>query len=729
MLDKTNRYRVSVPQLVVINGAVYRVANFFNLVPIQKWENLFEIKAREKFNHRHMYDIPGIKFFAQHRNWTNWSFLDGLNLKEHSIQATGHRTLFFSAGSALKKLRVIFHSLMAVTLLCSCSHLFQAKRTTHDQPSSTATNSAALSSSQDEADQAHPSISPDGAAQAQSDGSITYPQSDAAEVADSQDTAFGANDSDSVTAEDDQTEAKASDETDKSGQSSLDEALDFCEVAQTFWQKGELEKALDALDKAYSLILNVDTQENAKLIQQKEDLRFMISKRILEIYASRNIVVTGNHDEIPLEMNSHVQAELKCFTGYERDYFRQAYARSGKYRPYILKALRKAGLPEELSWLPLIESGFKVKALSRARALGLWQFIPSTGYKFGLKRNRFIDERIDFIHSTDAAIAYLKELHSIFGDWATVLAAYNCGEGRVLQVIRTQNVNYLDNFWDLYQRLPLETARYVPRFFATLHIIKNPKKYGFENLSLDPQLQFDTVEINRQVRLTDIAHAIGVTPKELEDLNPELRYHIVPPETYALRVPKDQVEQLTASMDSLPVSQLPQRAFVYHRVRFGQTLSTIARHYHVSVRAIMRANNMRRTMIRAGKTLKIPQRGYVATASAASTHTPPPSGIHHVHKGDSLWNIAKRYNTTVEKIKALNRLRSNNLYIGQKLNIPGYQPEPLPDTAQLSTYAVQDGDSPYTIAQKHKMQLDRLLLINRLTARSKIYPGQKLYVE
>jgi membrane-bound lytic murein transglycosylase D len=628
---------------------------------------------------------------------------------------------------------------MAVTLLCSCGHLFPAKRSTHNQPSSTAVNSATPSSGKDAADHTRPSISQDAAAQTRADGAMTYPQSNAADgagsAAESQGSAFGANDSDSVAAEDDQTAANASDDSDKAGQSSLDEALDFCEVAQTFWQKGELEKALDALDKAYSLILDVDTQQNEKLIQQKEDLRFMISKRILEIYASRNIVVTGNHDEIPLEMNSHVQAELKCFTGYERDYFRQAYARSGKYRPYILRALRKAGLPEELSWLPLIESGFKVKALSRARALGLWQFIPSTGYKFGLKRDRFVDERIDFIHSTDAAIAYLKELHSIFGDWATVLAAYNCGEGRVLQVIRTQNVNYLDNFWDLYQRLPLETARYVPRFFATLHIIKNPKKYGFEDLSLDPPLSFNTVEINRQVRLKDIAQAIGVDPEALETLNPELRYHLVPPETYALRVPKDRVEQLTAAMDGLPVSQLPQRAFVYHRVRSGQTLSTIARHYRVSVSAIMRANNMRRTIIRAGKTLKIPQNGYVATApdsASAATSAPasaPPSGIHSVRKGDSLWNIANRYNTTVEKIKTLNHLHSNNLFIGQTLNIPGFQPEPLPDTAQLSTYAVQDGDSPYTIAQKHKMELDRLLLINQLTARSKIYPGQKLFVE
>jgi membrane-bound lytic murein transglycosylase D len=514
------------------------------------------------------------------------------------------------------------------------------------------------------------------------------------------------------------------------GQPLLDEALDFCEVAQSFWQEGELENALEALDKAYSLILEVDTLEDAKLIQQKEDLRFLISKRILEIYASRNIVVNGSYHEIPLAMNHHVEKELKRFTGVERSFFRKSYQRSGFYRPYILEALKKEGMPEQLSWLPLIESGFKVRALSRARALGLWQFIPSTGYKFGLKRNSYVDERLDFIKATDAAIEYLKELHSIFGDWATVLAAYNCGEGRVLKVIRTQNINYLDNFWDLYQRLPLETARYVPRFYATLHIINNPEKYGFTDLEADPPLDFDTVEINRQAHLKSISKTTGIDLSELQVLNPELRYQILPSESYTLRIPIGSQEAITANLDSIPITQLPQRSYVWHRVRFGESLSTIAQRYRTSVSKIKRANNMRGSMIRAGKKLKIPQRGYVASRKrTVKPTTVPSSGIHYVRKGDSLWIIAKRYGTTVKKIRALNDLRTSRLYIGQQLKIPGFKPEPLPDTSQLSTYAVQRGDSPFTIAQKHNMSLERLLRINRLTPRSKIFPGQKLFIE
>ncbi len=515
-------------------------------------------------------------------------------------------------------------------------------------------------------------------------------------------------------------------------QAKLDEALDFCQAAQDFWQKGELDNALEALDKAYSLILSIEPSYEASFVQQKEDLRFLIAKRILEIYASRNIVVNGNHNEIPLEINRFIEAEIKRFTkGHETRFFREAYQRSGKYRPLIVKALKEAGLPEELSWVPLIESGFKVKALSRARALGMWQFIPSTGYKFGLKRNQYIDERMDFIKSTKAAIAYLKELHNIFGDWATVLAAYNCGEGRVLKVIRTQNINYLDDFWDLYQRLPFETARYVPRFFATLHIVGNPAKYGLAGIKTAPALKFETLEINRRIHLRDLAKMTNIPLNALRELNPELRFQVLPPEKYQLRLPPGKSEIVLAQLDKIPLSSPPRRAFVWHRVRYGETLSTIAKRYHTSVSRIKRANNLRSShYIRAGKRLKIPQRGYVVKRKTySSAGIKYNSATHRVRSGDSLWIIAKRYGTTVGKIKQVNGLRSNRLHIGQILKIPGRQPEPEPDKSRLETYYVQRGDSPFTISQKHNMPLERFLRINRLTPRSTIYPGQKLWVE
>jgi membrane-bound lytic murein transglycosylase D len=514
-------------------------------------------------------------------------------------------------------------------------------------------------------------------------------------------------------------------------QTDLDEALELCEVSQEFWQQGELENAIEALDRAYALILSVDTSNRPKLIQQKEDLRFMISKRILELYASRNIVVNGNHNAIPISINRHVQAEIDLFTsGRERRFFMESYRRSGRFRDEIVNALKAAGLPEELSWLPLIESGYKVNALSHARALGLWQFIPSTGYKFGLQRNKFIDERMDPEKSTRAAIAYLKELHRIFGDWATVLAAYNCGEGRVLRVIRSQNINYLDNFWDLYERLPRETARYVPRFLATLHILNNLETYGLDEVSLDPPMEYEMVTVSKQVHLKNVARAIGTDEKTLKNLNPELRYRILPGDSYRLRIPPGNSDTLMARIDQIPVSHPPQRAYVYHRVRNGETLSVIARKYRTSVRRIMRANNLRRSnYIVAGKRLKIPQRGYMT--SKPRRIQKPANGqtvSHVVRKGDSLYTIAKKYGTTTKKIQKLNNLRTTTLHKGQVLIIFPGKSEP-PKVKGLATYSVRRGDSPFLIAQRHQMALDRLLYLNQLYPGSKIYPGQKLYIE
>jgi membrane-bound lytic murein transglycosylase D len=500
----------------------------------------------------------------------------------------------------------------------------------------------------------------------------------------------------------------------KTAQTLLDEALDLCQVSQDFWQNGELENALEALDQAYALILSADTSDYTKLIQQKEDLRFMISKRILEIYASRNIVVNGSHNAIPRIMNKHVQAEIDHFTkGGERNFFIDAYRRSGRYRPHIVAALKEAGLPEELSWLPLIESGFKVKALSRSRALGLWQFIPSTGYKFGLKRDKLIDERMDPMKSTRAAIDYLKELHAIFGDWTTVLAAYNCGEGRVLNVISRQNVNYLDNFWDLYERLPRETARYVPRFLATLHILDQPEMYGLNLTEVDMPLQHETVTISKQVHLKDVARSIGVEEKALSELNPELRYKISPEDSYPLKVPANKSDVLLAQLDQIKVSSPPTRAYVYHRVRPGESLSIIAKKYRSSVARIMRANNLRRSnYIVAGRLLKIPQRGYRYQPPKIPKPKYGRNIVHVVQKGDSLWTIAKQYGTTTKKIQNLNHLTRTNLHKGQILTIFEGKPS-SPKTEGLNTYEVKRGDSPFLIAKRHNMALSRNRTDNR----------------
>ena len=538
--------------------------------------------------------------------------------------------------------------------------------------------------------------------------------------------------------DDDELENQAS--LQKGKEPTLNRALYLCRIAQGYWKRGELEKAIDTLDQAYALVLSVDPGNDPKLLQEKEDLRFTISKRILEIYSSRMVVVNGKRNEIPLTINKDVQDEIDSFTiGRERDFFIESLRRSGRYRTKIEAALKEAGLPAELSWLPLIESGFKVTALSPARALGLWQFIPSTGYRYNLNRDTYIDERLDPEKATRGAIDYMKELHGMFGDWMTVLAAYNCGEHRVIRTIQSQNINYLDHFWDLYERLPRETARYVPRFLATLNIVQNPAKYGLKDAAIDPPLRYETVEVPKQASLKSVALTTGIDEGLLRELNPELRQGILPENGYDLRVPAGEGALVAAKVDDIPVYR-PQPAItvVSHKVRKGETLETIAKKYQTDAKTIMAANNLRRPApVAVGATLRVPTAcapERPAAPQTAKSPPPPPKREpieHVVRQGDSLFNIAKRYGTSTEDIQRLNKMSTASLSVGQVLKIapppPPSKPEPPKPTR--SVYAVRSGDTVHSIAKKHKMPLDRLLALNRLTPQSKLQTGQKLIIE
>lgn len=444
----------------------------------------------------------------------------------------------------------------------------------------------------------------------------------------------------------------------------LADSLEAFESSQVFWEQGAIDDAFAALDRAYELMASVPLNGDPAVAQEKENLRQLISRRVVEIYASRQSAVGDPNRSIPVTVNEDVEREIALFQGPERRFFLESYRRSGLYRPMILERLRAAGLPEQLSWLPLVESGFKSRALSHAQALGLWQFISSTGYRYGLERSDWVDERMDPEKATDGAIGYLTDLHGLFGDWMTALAAYNCGERAVLRQIQNQPVSYFDRFWDLYQRLPRETRRYVPRFLAVLAILEDPAGYGFELPEPMAPVEYETVEVARAAGLSALDKALGQADGTLALLNPELRLGATPDEPYALKVPPGAGASVAEQVASLPEWRPPQPQFTVHRVGRGDTLSGIASRYGTSVSAIMQANRLRSAhRIHPGQQLQVPGRGWSGGGGSSSVYV--------VRRGDTLGAIARRQGVTLTRLLSANDLsKRSTIYPGQRLTIP-----------------------------------------------------------
>ena len=425
-------------------------------------------------------------------------------------------------------------------------------------------------------------------------------------------------------------ELAAEDEPTSDPQAKQKEALERCQSAEELLGEGKQEEAVAALDRAYELMLALPGDGDDAYLQAKEDIRRLVADLIRRAYpAGRAAGASAASWDLglPIVMNEHVQREIRSFTTTERELFLAAYRRSGSHHPMILARLKEAGLPSQLSWLPLVESWFKVRALSRASALGMWQFISTTGLRYGLSRDTWVDERLDPEKATEAAIAYLTELHGLFGEWPKALAAYNCGEARVLRLQRRSADEYLD-FWDLYELLPQETRRYVPRLFAALQILEDPGKYGMTLPDTDPPSgEVATVEVQRAVKLAGLDEVLGLETGTLAALNPELRYEATPNRSYELRIPAGGEEALLARIASVPEWKRPVPQYVTHRVRRGETLSVIAQRYGTSISAIMKANHLRSAnRIWPGQRLRIPargsDRGQATSSRATGEHDP-----------------------------------------------------------------------------------------------------------
>ncbi len=419
------------------------------------------------------------------------------------------------------------------------------------------------------------------------------------------------------------------------------------------------EEVLKTEKKKENLIVDVD---NVKLTPSQEK---NISSKI------KNEIQKKKYD-FPIVINDPVRKYIEAYTTIKRKEIQNALSRAGKYLPMIKKVFREYGLPEDLAYLPIIESGFKLKAVSRARAKGIWQFMKGTGKKFGLKINFWVDERYDPEKSTIAAAKYLKFLYQKYNDWHLVLSAYNAGEGKISRAIRKKRTT---DYWELRKSryLRRETKGYVPAFIAALLIAKDPEDYGFSPVIEEP-IKYEIVEIPSPVDLRVVSRISGIDYSTIKEYNPELIRGITPSYTnyYPLKVPIGIEQEKLSALSNLPVSS---RIYSFiHTVRRGESLYYLARKYGTSVHAIKSINRLRSNLIKPGMKLIIPKLKvrritYKKIKPDLNKIRSKNYKLHRVSKGETLYRISKTYNVDVSKLKRWNNLRSNIIHPGDLLII------------------------------------------------------------
>ncbi|MEW6325341.1 MAG: LysM peptidoglycan-binding domain-containing protein, partial [Nitrospirota bacterium] len=375
--------------------------------------------------------------------------------------------------------------------------------------------------------------------------------------------------------------------------------------------------------------------------------------------------------DVPIVINESVEGHLEYFQNTIRERFGMWLQRSKQYLPVMKDIFRHHGLPEDLVFVALIESGFNPYAYSRAKAVGPWQFISGTGRRYGLKINEWIDERRDPIKSTDAAARYLKDLYGQFGSWPLALASYNAGEGKVARAIASTKT---DDFWAIKQTRYLrpETRNYVPKYMAATIIAKNPEKYGFSLTDAEP-FAYDEAVIDSPTDLRVIAKAAGVEYEQIKALNPELRQGITPlyyPD-YRVKLPPGVGETFIDNFNQIPKNE--RLIWLRHIVRQGETLSVLARRYGTTVQTLQEANRMgRSTMLRIGASLIIPTKGATDVRDLAPAPSPVDPSLmrkeyYRVRPGDTLWKISREYGVSIKQIQDWNRMGTTTIRSGQRL--------------------------------------------------------------
>jgi membrane-bound lytic murein transglycosylase D len=440
--------------------------------------------------------------------------------------------------------------------------------------------------------------------------------------------------------------------------------------------------------------------------------------------------------DIPIVMNARVEQFIQYFQTAGKKVFTNWLARSERYIPFMRNLLRENGLPEDLVYMALIESGFNPNAYSRSKASGPWQFIYLTGKRYGLKANWWVDERRDPEKSTIAAAKYLKDLYDLFECWYLAAAGYNAGEGKIVNAMKRYRT---EDFWELtkYRYLKRETKDYVPQMIAAALIAKDPEKYGFVGIEYWEPLQYEKVQVPPVTDLRLIAKACETSLEELKELNPELLRWCTPPDqpSYEIKIPLGRNETFLRNFEA--ISPQDRFRFKTHTVKKGDTLSGIARLYRVDMEPILEINRLRKgSLLSIGMNLLIPipkdGRPALITMKKPEGKDQGPATYettYTIKKGDTLWSIANEMGVNIGALSRWNNLNpGKKLMPGDKLKIrvPGARERVGKKEEKEIIYVVREGDTLWDIALKYDVSIKEIRSWNSLNGGDRIYPSDRL---
>ncbi|HEX5764540.1 MAG TPA: LysM peptidoglycan-binding domain-containing protein, partial [Woeseiaceae bacterium] len=443
---------------------------------------------------------------------------------------------------------------------------------------------------------------------------------------------------------------------------------------------------------------------------------------------------------LDVEMNDQIRTHLNYFVRHP-EYLDRVFTRAQRYMPYIVEEIEARGLPFELALLPIVESAYDPFAYSHGRAAGLWQIIPGTAKRFGIRQNWWYDGRRDVVDSTEGALSYLAYLNELMdGDWLLAVASYNSGEGNVMRSMRRNRSRSLPtDFWNL--KLPKETSMYVPKLLALVELVREPSAYGIELPEMLDAPQFAQAEIGGQLDLALAAELAGVDVDTLYAFNSGFNHWATDPEgPHRLVVPVDVAETFNAALAALPEDERVR--WKRHNVRSGETLSEIAKQYRTTIAAIKSANGISGNTIRAGSYLTVPVASkplteYSLSAAARlekkQNHERKGQRVEHrVRSGESFWSIGRRYGVGTRELAAWNGMAPRDtLSVGQKLVVwaknssPTAAPSANGTTRKLH-YRVRSGDSLYLIANRFRITISDLVRWNSIDRNKILRPGQTL---